>query len=142
MGRSSGEFHDTSCVVLQFFHKPTFILSFSMFVYSVWQPFWKRTRNVRSRRSCRMSGTHFTLPLFNDRGPDHRTFLTCSYSIYNRYVDLHDQARGYKKEVKKINTKRLKVGKTPLVGQNVEMHNFQDPQVRVPPVNDGAFSKL
>ena len=52
-----------------------------------------------------------------------------SYELHDFYMYLHEQSRGYKDAIRKINIKRARKGKTPLKGRQVETDNFQHPEV-------------
>ncbi|KAF8905813.1 caspase domain-containing protein [Gymnopilus junonius] len=52
-----------------------------------------------------------------------------SHDIHKYYIDLHKQSREYKKDVKVHNEQRIARGKEAKESEDVEMHNFQDPQL-------------
>jgi len=52
-----------------------------------------------------------------------------SYELHDFYMHLHEESRGYKAAMRKINAKRAKRGKTLLKGRPVETDNFQHPEI-------------
>ncbi|KAF8905200.1 caspase domain-containing protein [Gymnopilus junonius] len=52
-----------------------------------------------------------------------------SHQIHEFYLDLHDRSREYKKKVRAANDMMVRSGKMPKEGDEVEMNNFQNPQL-------------
>lgn len=52
-----------------------------------------------------------------------------SHQIHKFYLDLHERSRQYKKKVRAANDAMVRSGKAPKEGDEVEMNNFQNPQV-------------
>ncbi|KAF4618638.1 hypothetical protein D9613_009839 [Agrocybe pediades] len=52
-----------------------------------------------------------------------------SHDIHSYYVDLHSRARDYRKKVRLANNEKVKKGQKPRPGKEVEMNNFQNPQL-------------
>ena len=55
--------------------------------------------------------------------------LIDSHELHAFYLDMHQDARQYKKKMRDVNTRRRIKGKPPFRRRTVEMDNFQDPQV-------------
>ena len=53
-----------------------------------------------------------------------------SHGLHAFSVDMHQEARKYKQDMKDFNYRRWIKGKPPRKRRTVEMDNFQDPQVR------------
>lgn len=80
------------------------------------------------------SGSSMTQALIallkKDPNPSLRDLLTnVSHDLHRYYLRLHTMSRDYKKQVKAKNAKLAAKGRSVMVPQEVEMDNFQDPQI-------------
>jgi len=68
-------------------------------------------------------------PLFPSRPS--LTHCPSSHDLHRYYLRLHSMSRDYKKQVKERNAKMAAKGRSDrmVVPQDVEMDNFQDPQI-------------
>jgi len=71
--------------------------------------------------------------LKNDPHPSLKDLLTrISHDLHIFYVSMHGNARKYKEKIKDYNDSRQQEGKEPKRSKNVEMDNFQNPQIASP----------
>ncbi|CAA7261287.1 unnamed protein product [Cyclocybe aegerita] len=80
------------------------------------------------------NGTSMTVALIDllerEPHPTLESVLTLvSFDLHQKYVTLHAASRAYRKEVREFNATRLARGKSPRMGKEVEMNNFQTPQL-------------
>ncbi|KAJ3505805.1 hypothetical protein NLJ89_g7225 [Agrocybe chaxingu] len=80
------------------------------------------------------NGTSMTVALINllEREPHptlERVLTLVSFELHQKYVTLHAASRAYRKQVREFNATRLARGKSPRIGKEVEMNNFQTPQL-------------
>ncbi|KDR79908.1 hypothetical protein GALMADRAFT_222842 [Galerina marginata CBS 339.88] len=59
----------------------------------------------------------------------HNLLTLVSHDIHTFYIGLHARARDYRKKVRARNVEMARNGKQPREGVEVEMNNFQDPQL-------------
>ncbi|KAJ3508177.1 hypothetical protein NLJ89_g5897 [Agrocybe chaxingu] len=65
----------------------------------------------------------------NPRPTREDVLTTVSFTLHQQSINLHIQARSYRKEVQQLNLLRRSFGKLAKKGHTVEMNNFQNPQL-------------
>ena len=85
------------------------------------------THTRRTRILWLLSGNRY----FMFFPPWRASHVSRSHEIHAFYLDLHSKSRDYKKRIRAKNAMEIQEGKTPTQGCEVEMNNFQNPQVWV-----------
>ncbi|PPQ73874.1 hypothetical protein CVT26_011737 [Gymnopilus dilepis] len=88
-----------------------------------------RTLSMPRFHAIRHPADECALRAGKDAHPTLEDLMTdVSHQIHKFYLGFHDKARKYKKEVRSKNVMRVRSGKAPREGDEVEMNNFQNPQ--------------